>query len=163
MMPSSEFLLQILIPCCKPHGSVGGEKRCTYIATEGETIPGYVAATMESVKVNILEEVKATIYHAPCCNSIYTFKLVCRETTHDSPRDQYWMVGTVVLTMIILFVQHSGMTIVCMYFWMCRACCSLHSVCAIPARRRRNKWRRRRKRGKRSRSGGCVRIGQEGW
>lgn len=129
-MPSSEFLLQILIPCCKPKGSVGGEKHCTYIATEGETIPGYVAATMESVKVNILEEVKATIYHAPCCYSIYTFKFVCRETTHDSPRDQYWMVGTVVLTTITLFVQHSGMTIVCMCmqsllqppFCVCHSC-----------------------------------------
>ena len=39
------FNLQVLRPCSQTDRPVEGERRRTYVATEGETIPGYVAAT----------------------------------------------------------------------------------------------------------------------
>ena len=89
----------------------------------GETIPGYVAATVESVKVNILEEVNAAIiYHTSCCCCvIYTQSIFpCREMTHDSSRGQYLMVGSTILIMInFLSTIHSSGVIVCTCLWMC--------------------------------------------
>ena len=73
------FQLQVLVPCGQTERPAGGEKRHTYVATEGDTIPGFVAATKKSVTVNILKEAS----YIATCNPIPQEKL-CVKCMHIS-------------------------------------------------------------------------------